>query len=319
LLFINQGGTNVDDWKFQEQGAKAGVQKPFYSFPTWFFDYNNDGYEDIFVGNYDTLAKNDMAGQTLGDWLHKPFAAGPCVLYKNNKNGTFTDVTKSVGLNHVLQPMGCNYGDINNDGFLDFYLATGAPDLASVVPNRMFININGTKFVDVTTASGTGNVQKGHEVSFADLDNDGDLDLYAEMGGAYSGDTAPDCVFENPGFGNHYIVLKLQGKKANRSAIGAKVKIQYTDIKNMQHTTFNVISSGASFGANSLQLVAGLGNASKIDFVEITWPNKEQTKQNIQNLSLDKKYLIVEGESAKEMPYKKIEFMNHSEGHHHHM
>lgn len=319
LLFINQGGTNAENWRFIEKGAEAGVQKPHYSFPTWFFDFNNDGYEDIFVGNYDTLATTQMAGQTLADWMHLPFVGGSSIVYANNKNGTFTDVTESIGLHHVLQPMGCNYGDVNNDGFIDFYLGTGAPDLASVVPNRMFVNLGGTKFVDVTTASGTGNVQKGHEVSMADLDNDGDLDIYAEMGGAYTGDSAPDCVFENPGFGNQFIVLKLEGKKSNRCAIGAKVKIQYTDDQNKQHLTYNVINSGASFGGNSIQLEAGLGKATKIDFIEITWPNKDQTKQSLQNLQPDKKYIVKEGENPKEVPYKKIEFMDHSNGHHHHM
>ncbi len=319
MLFVNEGGTTPDNWRFTEQASQAGVTLPFYSFPTWFFDFNNDGYEDIFVGSYDSLAPKNMAAQTLADWLGKPFGAEPCILYMNNKNSTFTNVTKSIGLNHVLQPMGSNFGDFNNDGYLDFYLGTGAPDLASVVPNRMFINVNGTKFVDVTTASGTGNVQKGHAVSIADLDNDGDLDIYAKMGGAYTGDRAPDCVFENPGFENKFLVLKLEGKKANRCALGAKVKIQYTDNSNKQHVCYHVISTGASFGANSIQLEAGLGKAKKIDFVEITWPNKQLTKQTIQNLGLDKKYLIVEGEAAVEVAYKKIEFMDHSGAHHHNM
>jgi len=318
-LFLNKGGNNVKDWKFENISANAGVEKPYYSFPVWFFDANNDGYEDIFVGAYDSTAFKRMAGETAADWLKKPFTADPCRLYLNNKNNSFTDATAQFGLNHPLQTMGCNYGDFNNDGFLDFYLGTGSPDLSSVVPNKMYINEKGQRFRDVTTASGTGNVQKGHGVSIADLDNDGDLDIFAKMGGAYTGDKAPNCVFENPGFGNNFLVLKLVGKTANRAAIGAKVKIQYTDDKGNKLTSYQIISSGASFGANSLQLEAGLGKSTKIDLVEVTWPNKNRSKQVFTGISVNKKYQLEEGqENAKELPYNKITFMDHSAGGHHH-
>ena len=84
--------------------------------------------------------------------------------------------------------MGANYGDIDSDGFPDCYVGTGIPDLRSLTPNRMLRNAGGTRFVDVTTAGGFGNVQKGHAVSFADFDNDGDQDVFEVMGGAYEGD-----------------------------------------------------------------------------------------------------------------------------------
>ena len=72
--------------------------------------------------------------------------------------------------------MGSNFGDLDNDGWLDFYAGTGDPDLTTLIPNRMFRNADGKAFQEVTSSGGFGHIQKGHGVSFADLDNDGDFD-----------------------------------------------------------------------------------------------------------------------------------------------
>ncbi len=90
----------------------------------------------------------------------------------------FRDVTREVGLDRPMAPMGCNFGDIDNDGYLDIYLGTGWLSTSSLVPNLMFKNVDGERFEDVTSSSGTGHLQKGHGVSFADWDGDGDLDLF---------------------------------------------------------------------------------------------------------------------------------------------
>jgi hypothetical protein len=121
--------------------------------------------------------------------------------------------------------MGHNYGDLDNDGWLDFYCATGDPDFRMLIPNRMFRNADGRFFQDVTTATGTGHIQKGHGVSFADLNDDGCQDIYVSMGGAFSGDLARNALFLNPGNTNHWLKLQLVGTKANRAAIGAKIKL----------------------------------------------------------------------------------------------
>ena len=86
------------------------------------------------------------------------------------KNGTFQDVTKETALDKVFMPMGANFGDIDNDGYLDIYLGTGNPSYASLLPNVMLRNHDGKFFVDVTAASGTGELHKGHGVAFADID-----------------------------------------------------------------------------------------------------------------------------------------------------
>ena len=78
--------------------------------------------------------------------------------------------------------MGANFGDIDNDGYLDFYLGTGAPSFFAITPNRMFRSDRGLRFLDVTSSAGVGHIQKGHGVAFADFDNDGDQDIYQQMG-----------------------------------------------------------------------------------------------------------------------------------------
>src|SRR6185295_6278809 len=99
----------------------------------------------------------DIAADYLG--LQTP--AERVRLYHNNHDGTFKDVTKDAKLFKVLHSMGSNFGDLDNDGFLDFYIGTGDPDLTTVIPNRMFRNAEGKFFQDVTTSGGFGHVQKG--------------------------------------------------------------------------------------------------------------------------------------------------------------
>ena len=185
LLFHNDGPSTVPGrWKFTEGARRAGVTEPIHSFATWFFDFDNDGWEDLFVSGYSIRNVGDIAA----DYLGLPHGGELPRLYHNNHDGTFTDVTAAAHLNHVCHTMGCNFGDLDNDGWLDFYLGTGDPELSTLVPNRMFRNAGGKFFQEVTSATDTGHLQKGHGVAFADLDNDGDQDNYAVIGGAFSGD-----------------------------------------------------------------------------------------------------------------------------------
>src|SRR5262245_23472113 len=124
----------------------------------------------------------------------------------------------------------------------------------------MFRNANGKFFQEVTTATGTGHIQKGHGVAFADFDDDGDQDIYSALGGAYSGDFARNALFMNPGFSNSWLKLKLVGVKANRPAIGARIKVTLrtpTGTRELHRTS----SSGGNFGSNPLRQEIGLGDA----------------------------------------------------------
>ena len=300
LLFHNDGPGASGQWKFSDATERAGL-KAAHTFPTWSFDYDNDGWEDIFVSGYSVANVGDIAA----DYLGLPNSGVLAKLYHNNHDGTFTDVTEKMHLNHVLLTMGCNYGDLDNDGWLDFYLGTGNPDLTMLVPNRMFRNDEGKVFQDVTTAGGFGHLQKGHGVGFADFENSGNQDVYEEMGGAYVGDTAYSVLYHNPGNTNHWLKLKLEGTKSNRVAIGARINVTVQTPGGSRHI-HRTVSSGSSFGNNPLRQEIGLGNATKIESVEVKWP-ASGIRQDLTELELDHSYRVREGDSkALPMDLKRI-------------
>lgn len=246
------------------------------TFPTWFWDYNNDGWMDIFVGNFtfDKPISSYFAEEALGIFTGN---FGTPMLYRNNQDGTFTNVSEEAGTRHPAFAMSANFGDIDNDGFLDFYLGTGNPELESIVPNKMFKNVQGEKFLDVTTAARVGHLQKGHAISFADLDNDGDQDVYIELGGAYKGDSFHNSFYLNPGQDNenHWITLDLVANE-NRSTIGTLIKITIRE-NGKTRRIYREVNSGGSFGASPLRKEIGIGRASVIDEIEISWhPSRKQ-------------------------------------------
>ncbi len=318
LLLRNDGPAEAGDsrkakWKFTNVAAQAGVTLPARSFPCWFWDYNNDGRLDIFVSGYFIHDVGDVAA----DYLGLPSLGERARLYRNNGDGTFTDATVEAGLNKVLMTMGSNFGDLDNDGWLDFYAGTGNPDLTTQIPNRMFRNAQGKFFQDVTTSGGFGHLQKGHGVAFADFDNDGDQDVFIKIGGAFTGDVGNSAVFLNPGHGNHWITLKLEGVQSNRAAIGARIRV-VTENDDGPRSIYKTVGSGGSFGASPLRQEIGLGQARTIQVVEIFWPTTGKT-QLVRGLSLDHFYKIREGESdAVVWNLKSFPITAHPVGHLHH-
>jgi hypothetical protein len=265
------------------------------SFPAWFFDYDNDGWPDIFVSGYSIQNAGDIAADYLGIPTNAEYAR----LYHNNHDGTFSDVTKQAGLWHVLETMGSNFGDLDNDGWLDFYVGTGDPYLGTLIPNRMFRNDGHGHFQDVTTSGGFGQLQKGHGIAFGDLNNDGDQDIYSVVGGAFTGDHYHNELFANPGHGNHWIKLKLEGVKTNRSAIGARIKV-VAKTPAGEREIYRTVGSGGSFGASPLRQEIGLGDSTQIARVEIFWPVTGKT-QVLTDLALDRAYSVREGETRAQL------------------
>jgi hypothetical protein len=281
LLYHNRGNGT-----FEEVAATLGVQKPFASFPTWWFDYDNDGWLDLFVVSYPNSVE-EFAKHYLG----LPPIAETLTLYRNTGKGGFTDVSAAVGINRVVPAMGSNTGDIDNDGFLDVYLGTGAPSFGSLIPNILLRNDGGRRFDDVTEATGTGHLQKGHGIAFADLDDDGDQDLVLNAGGAVPGDRYDDAVFENPGTpGNHWIDVRLIGVRSNRSGIGAKIRVTLAGGGGQR---YREVSSGGSFGSNSYVQHIGLGKATSVATLEITWP-VSKTRQVFRNPPVDSSLEVTE-------------------------
>lgn len=316
-LFLNKGKQTNNQWKFEEISQSAKVQNPILSFPCWFFDFNNDGFDDIFVSAYDINI--DLAGDAAREYLGLPFKSEPPCLYQNNGDLTFADATKKSNLNRALGTMGCNFGDLDNDGFLDFYLGTGLPDYTSLVPNRMFRNQDGQYFQDVTSSGGFGHLQKGHGIGFADMDNDGDSDIYAVMGGAFSGDNFQNAFFENPGNENKWITIVLEGTNSNRAAIGSKVELDITLQNGKQSKIYRTVSPGASFGANSLQLEIGLGDCQKINSVKVKWANQDNQWVDYGQVALNKKIKIVESKNQIiDLPQNSFSFKKDQNNHQHH-
>ena len=269
---------NNHDNTFTEVAQAAGVLGSGRGFATWFFDYDNDGWPDLFVTSYFL-----SVDETARTYLNLPHNATTLKLYKNLGDGTFRDVTKEVGLDKVFMPMGANFGDIDNDGFLDIFLGTGNPSYASLKPSVLLHNKGGKSFVDVTTSSGTGDWHKGHGVAFADLDNHGDEDIIFEVGGATLGDSHALRVFENPGHGNDWISLRLIGVKTNRAAIGARIKVIVENRGQGTRSIYRTVGSGGSFGASPLQQHIGLGKDARIVDLEILWPTSN-TRQHFSNI-----------------------------------
>jgi ASPIC and UnbV/FG-GAP-like repeat len=303
-LYINRGGQSIDTWRFEETGAAAGVQLPLASFATWFWDVDNDGWQDLMVPSYDVnAAMHEMVAreylglplQTKVNGVDVGFEDGK--LYRNKRDGTFEDVTARAGLGRkAMFAMGSNFGDLDNDGWLDFYVATGNPDLRSVIPNRMFRSVGGARFEEVTLPGGFGHLQKGHATAFADLDRDGDEDVFTIVGGAYQGELSTTVLFENPGIArSQWVTFRLEGRTANRSAIGARVAISVTDSTGASRTIYRAVGTGGSFGAGPLEMHVGLGGATRIDSVRVSWPDSARTRTSYPGIMLNRSYRIVQG------------------------
>jgi hypothetical protein len=276
-LFVNNlGGDarlyhNNRNGSFTDVVLSMGIDGPGQGFSCWSWDYNNDGWLDIFATSYD---------RTLGDvvkgLLGQPHSRNSNRLYRNVGGKEFVNETAKAGLDMVFATMGSNYGDFDNDGFLDMYLGTGEPSIATLIPNRMFKNVAGEQFSEITASSGTGLLQKGHGVACGDWDRDGDVDIFAQTGGAVNGDKYHNVLFQNPGQGNHWLTVKLLGKKSNRAAIGARIKVVTTGEKPL--TVHRHVSSGSSFGDNPLQQTIGLGKEARVALIEIHWPTSGTTQ-----------------------------------------
>jgi hypothetical protein len=279
LYLSNYAGNNFlyhnnHDNTFTDVAPQAGVLGPWISFASWFFDYDNDGWPDLFVTSY--FISIDESVRT---YLGMPHNAIGMKLYHNLGNGTFKDVSAETGLDKVFMPMGANFGDIDNDGFLDIYLGNGNPNYASLLPHVLLRNHDGKYFSDVTAASGTGELHKGHGVAFADLSRGGYEDILTVTGGAVPGDSHAMRVFENPGNGNDWINLKLVGVKSNREAVGTRIKVTVENEGQGTRSIYRTVGSGGSFGASPMEQHIGLGKSARIVNIEISWP-ASNTKQN---------------------------------------
>lgn len=288
---------NTPDGTFCDVTAGAGIDGPRQGFSCWAWDYDNDGWPDIFATSFDRSLGDVVKGLTdIG-----PHDRHPSKLYKNLGGKGFRDVTAEAGLDFCFSAMGGNFADFDNDGLLDFYLGTGDPDIAMLVPNRMFRNLGGGRFAEITGSSGTGHLQKGHGVACGDWDRNGTVDLAVQMGGATPGDQYHNVLFQNPGQGNHWLNVKLVGTKSNRSAVGARIKV--VTAGDSPRTVYRHVSPGGSFGANPLEQMIGLGKAERVAVLEVAWPAGGPA-QTFRDLAADQAIEITESSAE----FKKREY-----------
>ncbi|HEX2861142.1 MAG TPA: ASPIC/UnbV domain-containing protein, partial [Lacunisphaera sp.] len=158
----------------------------------------------------------------------------------------------------------------------------------------------------------------GHGIAFGDIDNDGDQDIYSSVGGAVEDDHYPNQLFANPGHGNRWLKLHLEGLSTNRGAIGARVKVVVREGA-AERAIHRAVGTGASFGSNPLRQEIGLGQATHIERVEIFWPVSGIT-QMVTGLKPDSCYRICEGQPAVPLVLRPISFPPAAAagGHHHH-
>jgi tetratricopeptide (TPR) repeat protein len=262
---------NLGNWKFRDVAREAGlVQPPHNGFVCFLFDYNNDGWPDALTTSL--AAWESVVAALRLDYVVPNTRVHPdsSRLFRNNRNGTFTDVTFEAGLHFPIGVMGAGVADLDNDGFLDLYLGVGDPQMSRLEPNRFFRNNGDGTFSDLTDFvkfQRPGN--KGHGVAFVDWEEDGDLDIYAQIGGHYPGDFARNAFYRNlKASRNGWIQVDLKAVTSNRGAVGARLTLRSGDL-----LVYREVKGSEGFGATSQQRQHfGIGPGKTIDSLEIRWP-----------------------------------------------
>jgi len=292
-LYHNRG-----DGTFEEVAKSAGVAAadlPTTGYVAFMEDFDGDGWPDILKTSLAAWPSvlRDLEGAPARrpeDPREVAVDESPR-LYRNNHDGTFTDVTAKAGLDHPVGVMGAMVADADNDGFPDIYLGTGDPQIERMEPDRFYRNNGDGTFTDITFAAGLGNVGKGHGVTFADVDHDGSLEIYAPEGGFVHGDAWPNALYVNrKPTGNHWLQVDLEGVKSNRGGIGASLLLRAGAL-----TVLREMKDGEGFGSsNSPTVEFGLGPHAKIDSLEIRWPSG--VVQRFEDLRPDTGIRVREGE-----------------------
>jgi len=279
FLFANRG-----KGKFEEIGLLAGVGvnvfgKPRSGMGVDAADYDQDGRIDLFEANVD----------------HEMYS-----LYHNDGNEAFSDVANPTGIGGVTRMMsgwGLKFFDYDNDGDLDLLLCNGHPD--DSVDKR----VEGVKFLEPlllfhSTGRGFENVSQqsgsifakplsGRGLALGDFDNDGSVDVLVTQNNA-----APVLLRNNLGRQNHWLGVRLVGTKANIDAVGAKITYQSGDLKRHQFK----VGGGSYLSAHDPRMVLGLGKRTKIDWLEVQWPQPSGRTEHLTELPIDRYVTIVEGQ-----------------------
>ena len=267
-LYINQG-----DGTFREEAKARGVDRGVpHGFGAWMFDYDNDGDMDIVGGNFATDGDTEeliVRGFTqLFPHMEEKPPYMPSALYKNDGTGHFRNIATEVGW-VPSNVMGCGYADFDLDGDLDVVLGPGGHPLPTLEPVFLYRNDGEDRFTNITPLDDPLFYGKFHGTAFADLDRDGDPELYLNNGGVLLSDRFRDLVLDNTTTGKGWLHLSLVGTKSNRSGVGARVTVHTAGRQLHQER-----AAGQGFSStNSPILIFGLDKAPRAEKVVIRWPS----------------------------------------------
>jgi len=278
FLFMNQG-----KGRFLENGLLAGVAyNPFGATRSGMgvdaADCNQDGWLDLFVANVD----------------HEMYS-----LYRNNKDGSFTDeaIHTPIGpTTRLMSGWGLKFFDYNNDGDLDLIVANGHPDLVIRnyhpelrydEPMLLFSRVHG-EWKNISAEGGTAfsHPIAGRGLALGDFNNDGAVDVLVSANNG-----APVLLKNNAVAGNHWLGIKLVGTKSNIDAVGAKVTWKSGDL--LRHRT--KVGGGSYLSAHDPRMVLGLGPRKTIEWIEVEWPRPGGPKQRFTGLPVDRYITVTEG------------------------
>jgi len=136
-------------------------------------------------------------------------------------------------------------------------------------------------------------------------DCDGDLDLFVECGGAYPGDQAYNQLFQNPGHGQHWLKVKLVGTKSNRSATGAKIRVDVESAEGQTRPIHRTVGNNGSFGGNSLVELIGLGDAKSAARLTVNWPTSKLS-QTFHNIAADQAIEVTEAAESDQVLHQPV-------------
>ena len=277
FLFVNRKG------RFEEMGLEAGVAysqdgRARSGMGVDSADFDQDGWQDLFVSNVD----QEMYS-----------------LYRNNHDMSFDDVAGRTGIGKVTRLMsgwGVKFIDYDNDGNPDLFMANGHPDdkiekhsshVTYQEPMLLFHN-TGKGFENLSASAGSAMTASyaARGMAIGDFDNDGAVDVLVSVNNA-----APVLLKNTAAAGNHWLGVKLVGKKANPDAIGARITWTAGDLKRSRLK----VGGGSYLSSHDPREVLGIGSRTKIDRLEIQWPPPSGRVESFTDLPIDRYLTIVEG------------------------
>jgi len=279
FLLVNRGGG-----RFEEIGAASGIAyseagRPRSGMGVDSADFNQDGWMDLFVANID----------------HEMYS-----LYQNNHDETFDDVAGPIGIasaTRLMSGWGLKFFDYDNDGNLDLFLSNGNPDDLIQVYHKdvsyeeppLLFRGTGTGFQNVSEQSGPifARPLSARGLAIGDYDNDGAVDVLISVN-----DGAPILLHNRIGSQNHWLGINLVGTTANRDAVGARITYQAGDLRRSRMK----VGGGSFLSSHDPRTVLGLGNRTKLDWLEIKWPAPSKAVERFTDMPVDRYITITEGQ-----------------------